>query len=63
MQYLARIKHSLLDFYARNTLRKEITWVIILKILALIILWKLFIAVPTVKPLQTTDVAEHFLIK
>ena len=45
----------------RNRFRKEITMVIILKLIALILLWKFFI--PSIDSMQLTKskLAEHFI--
>jgi hypothetical protein len=48
-------------FLFRNPFRKDITWILLLKLLLLVILWYLFFSHPTDHLLSPLDVATRFL--
>lgn len=52
---------SLLGFFTRNPFRKDITSVIILKIILILLLWGLFFSHHDRSTLETPRLAEHFL--
>jgi len=51
----------LLRFFTRNVFRKDITLVMLLKIIALFLLWELFFSHPAVDQLKKSDLIQHYL--
>jgi hypothetical protein len=52
---------TLLGFFTRNPFRKDITSVVILKIVLILLLWGLFFSHHDKKALEYPRLAEHFL--
>jgi hypothetical protein len=55
------VRASLFDFFTRNPFRKDITSVVILKIVLILLLWGLFFSHHDKTILENTQLAAHFL--
>jgi hypothetical protein len=49
-------------FFTRNVFRKDITLVILLKIIAIYLLWALFFAHPVTHQLTRPNLIQHYLV-
>ncbi|EKD70445.1 MAG: hypothetical protein ACD_46C00533G0006 [uncultured bacterium] len=58
---LTTIKSNILAFTNRTPYRRDIFLVLILKLLALLVIWKLFFSHPIDHSLTTTQLAQHYL--
>jgi uncharacterized SAM-binding protein YcdF (DUF218 family) len=52
---------TIAKFLAKNRFRKEITLVIVVKLIALFLLWEFFIAHPATDPLAKPALVRHFV--